>query len=424
MDSITFIGTATTVIRLGSFTVLTDPNFLHRGQRAYLGKGLWSRRLTDPALGPSELPPLDAVVLSHLHGAHFDRVARRTLDRSVPVITTEQAARRLRRYGFAAHGLPTWEHCEQRHGSETLTVEALPAVHARGVLGKLLPPVMGSLLVFREAGLVRRRVYLTGDTLTGPHLDEIRERHPEVDVAVTHLGGTRILFATVTMDAAQGVDFLRRIRPQLTVPVHYDDYRVFRSPLGDFLAAARRDSADWQIETPARGQTVNLPEHAGPERAASGGSVAEREVLKVYQRVPGRQLSVSRVLNRDAKAVWAAVTDPVELSSWLGPTHASDTTYGLFTVEPSTESSWYTALVVTCDRDHSYTIDWRGGDSSPARLAVDVISVDGGTLLRATQTGIPAHRVAEDERLWNQRLERLASHLGAAEVPSGSPPRS
>jgi hypothetical protein len=38
MDGITFIGTATTIVRLGSFTVLTDPNFLHRGQRAYLGK--------------------------------------------------------------------------------------------------------------------------------------------------------------------------------------------------------------------------------------------------------------------------------------------------------------------------------------------------------------------------------------------------
>jgi ribonuclease BN (tRNA processing enzyme) len=71
MDRLTFVGTATTVIELGSFTVLTDPNFLRRGQRAYLGKGLWSRRLTDPALEPEELPALDAVVLSHLHGDHF-----------------------------------------------------------------------------------------------------------------------------------------------------------------------------------------------------------------------------------------------------------------------------------------------------------------------------------------------------------------
>jgi hypothetical protein len=51
------------------------------------------------------------------------------------------------------------------------------------------------------SGAVRRRVYLSGDTLTGEHLDEIRERHPEIDTAVVHLGGTRLLFWTVTMDA-------------------------------------------------------------------------------------------------------------------------------------------------------------------------------------------------------------------------------
>ena len=33
-DTLTFIGTATTVLRIGSSTLLTDPNFLHRGQRA------------------------------------------------------------------------------------------------------------------------------------------------------------------------------------------------------------------------------------------------------------------------------------------------------------------------------------------------------------------------------------------------------
>ncbi len=91
VDRLTFVGTATTVLNLGSFTVLTDPNFLHQGQRAYLGKGLWTRRLTEPALLPSDLPPLDAVVLSHLHGDHFDRVARRELARDQPVLTTPAA---------------------------------------------------------------------------------------------------------------------------------------------------------------------------------------------------------------------------------------------------------------------------------------------------------------------------------------------
>ncbi len=62
--SVQFVGTATTVLRLGGFTLLTDPNFLHRGQWAYLGKGLASRRLTDPALEIEQLPQLDAVVLT------------------------------------------------------------------------------------------------------------------------------------------------------------------------------------------------------------------------------------------------------------------------------------------------------------------------------------------------------------------------
>lgn len=47
VGTLTFIGTATTLLRVGSFTVLTDPNFLHKGQRAYLGKGC------GPSAGPN-----------------------------------------------------------------------------------------------------------------------------------------------------------------------------------------------------------------------------------------------------------------------------------------------------------------------------------------------------------------------------------
>ena len=255
--SLQFIGNATTLLRLGSFTVLTDPNFLHRGQWAYLGWGLASRRLTDPALGVHELPPLDAVLLSHLHGDHFDRVARRGLDRGVPFVTTRHAARRLTRYGFSATGLRTWESHEVHKDGEVLRVESLPGVHARGLLGAMLPPVMGSLVTHEVAGRAELRMYVTGDTLTGPHLEEIASRHPDVDAAVVHLGGTRVLMRTVTMDGAQGADLLRRIGPRRAVPVHYDDYGVFTSPLSDFLARAG-DVPSTRVVPVRPGETVDL----------------------------------------------------------------------------------------------------------------------------------------------------------------------
>jgi L-ascorbate metabolism protein UlaG (beta-lactamase superfamily) len=258
VDTLTFVGTATTILRLGSFTLLTDPNFLHRGQRAYLGKGLWSRRLTDPAMSPTDLPPLDAVLLSHLHGDHFDRVARAELARSQPVITTTHAASRLERWGFEADGLNTWESRMLVRGAETLTVTALPAVHARGLLGALLPPVMGSLLEHGRDGQVSRRVYITGDTLTGDHLDQIADRFPDIHMAVVHLGGTRVLFHTVTMDGEQGVDLLRRVRPGRAIPVHYDDYRVFRSPLSDFEERVAGAGLGHLVRTVRRGDTIDL----------------------------------------------------------------------------------------------------------------------------------------------------------------------
>src|SRR5437762_2294016 len=92
VGSLQFIGNATTLIRYGDLTLLTDPNFLHRGQRAYLGYGLTSKRLTSPALSPEQLPQLDAIVLSHLHGDHWDRRATHGLDHNLPVLTTPHAA--------------------------------------------------------------------------------------------------------------------------------------------------------------------------------------------------------------------------------------------------------------------------------------------------------------------------------------------
>ena len=258
--SLTFIGTATTLLDVGGLRILTDPNFLHRGQRAWLGKGLTSRRLTEPAMRPADLPALDAIVLSHLHGDHWDRVARRGLDKRLPVVTTPHAARRLGvGHGFhKALGLRTWEQWDTGRDGTLLTVTALPGIHARGVLGRLLPPVMGSLLEFRSSHDARPlRIYITGDTLYDEGLREIRDRY-EFDIALVHLGGTRVLGALVTMDARQGVDLLELVHPPRAVPIHYDDYSAFRSPLADFTAEAERRGWADRVTYVERGMTVQL----------------------------------------------------------------------------------------------------------------------------------------------------------------------
>lgn len=172
-DGLELVGTATTVLRIGPHTILTDPNFLHRGQRAHLGKALSSKRLTEPSLHPADLPAT--------------------------------------------------------------------------------PPVMGSVL--ERDGF---RVYVTGDTLCYPWLGEVADRCGPLDKMVVHLGGTRVLGLLVTMDAAQGADLVELVRPGVTVPVHHDDHRLFRSPLTDFLSACRERGAPTQVRPVPRGGAVSL----------------------------------------------------------------------------------------------------------------------------------------------------------------------
>ena len=256
-----FIGTATALLRYRDLTILTDPNFLHRGELAYLGHGLVSRRLTEPAMSPEQLPALDAVVLSHLHGDHWDRRAQRGLDHDVPVVTTAHAAKRLQWRGFSrAVGLRTWTSYDVVRGGARLTISSMPGRHAPLAVRRLLPPVMGSMLEFGPIdGPVDLRVYLSGDTLLVDELHQIPRRYPDVDAAVLHLGGTTLPGGLmVTMDAVQGADLMTLVDPGVSIPVHFDDYGVFRSPLADFRAEVTRRGRLDRVRFVERGDTVSL----------------------------------------------------------------------------------------------------------------------------------------------------------------------
>jgi L-ascorbate metabolism protein UlaG (beta-lactamase superfamily) len=261
--SIFFIGTATVLIRYAGLTVLTDPNFIHMHEKVDLGYGLSSTRQTNPALEIHDLPPLDLVLLSHFHGDHFDQVAERELDKSLPIVTTPEAAEALRQRGFVApHALTTWEDMSLSKDDVRLRITATPGRHGPPIVSFALPEVMGSILEFEslQSGTRDRRfrMYITGDTLIIDALKEIPRRYPDLDLALLHLGGTRVLGILVTMDAEQGVEMLHIVNPKRAIPIHYNDYDVFKSPLSDFQQAVEAAGLARRVHYLHHGETYTF----------------------------------------------------------------------------------------------------------------------------------------------------------------------
>ena len=103
------------------------------------------------------------------------------------------------------------------------------------------------------------RLHISGDTLIHGALEEIPRRYPDIDLALLHLGGTRVFGVMLTMDGKQGVRLVQMVRPRTAVPIHYDDYEAFKSSLEDFTREVERaELQDW-VRYVARGESIALP---------------------------------------------------------------------------------------------------------------------------------------------------------------------
>lgn len=262
---------------------MTDPNFLHAGDHVHLGPGVTSTRLRNPAVDLHQLPRIDLVLLSHYHGDHFDQEVEASLRRDLPIITTSHAKSILTSKGADSFQqvfeLEPFEQMmvnikgdSSRTKQPHIRVTGMPGKHipTNKVVEKLnefaaaIPPTngwmvelgYGSTQTMQTDFEVGYRIYISGDTLMVDELKEIPRRFDgqKIDLMLIHLGGTTVphpkmwpLTMMVTMDAKQGVELVRLIKPDLTIPIHFDDYDVFASSLEDFKIEMQKAGLGGQV---------------------------------------------------------------------------------------------------------------------------------------------------------------------------------
>jgi L-ascorbate metabolism protein UlaG (beta-lactamase superfamily) len=220
---LTHIGGPTALIELGGWTLLTDPTFDPAGGRYRFGWGTGSEKLAGPALAPDDLPPLDAILLSHDHHEdNLDAAGRELLPRARDVVTTASGAKRL----GSGRGLVAWEGTRlTQAGKPDLEIIATPCRHGPPLSHPIVGDVIGFTLVC--AGEV---VWITGDTVLYDGVRAVAGRW-DIDVALIHLGGVQFPVSgpfRYTMTGRDAVELVRLVKPKVAVPIHYEGWKHFR----------------------------------------------------------------------------------------------------------------------------------------------------------------------------------------------------
>jgi L-ascorbate metabolism protein UlaG (beta-lactamase superfamily) len=220
----TFVNHATVLVQIDGVNILTDPIWSDRTSPV---RWAGPRRRRPAGIRFADLPPIDAVVVSHNHYDHLDLPTLRNLAaRFEPLILSGLGNELLLgREGIAnAVALDWWE---SRRISESVTVHFVPAQHfsARGSADRN-GTLWGGFVIEGSSGAV----YFAGDTGWGPHFAELRARFPNIRLAILPIGAflPEWFMAPVHIGPEEATRAHRELGAQSSMVMHFGTF-----PLGD-----------------------------------------------------------------------------------------------------------------------------------------------------------------------------------------------
>jgi L-ascorbate metabolism protein UlaG (beta-lactamase superfamily) len=218
----TWLGHSTVLLELDGARVLTDPVW---GERASPVSFAGPKRFQPVPIAISELPELDAVIVSHDHYDHLDYPSILELKkRNVPFFTSLGVGAHLQAWGVPPERITELDWWEQADVPGTgIAISAAPSQHFSGRgLGSRNATLWSSMVVRGP----EHCVFFSGDTGLTPEYSEIARRFGRFDLVMLEVGAFHESWGDIHLGPAQALDALRLLGGGRLLPVHWGTFNL------------------------------------------------------------------------------------------------------------------------------------------------------------------------------------------------------
>ncbi len=214
----TWLGHSTVLLELDGARVLTDPVW---GERVSPVSFAGPRRFHPAPVAIEQLPPLDAILVSHDHFDHLDTPTIRALARTgTPFVTSLGVGAHLEAWGVAPERITELDWWQTATVGR-LTFHAAPARHFSG-------RGLGSNATLWSSWVIesdRRRVFFSGDTGLTPEFETIGQRLGPFDLVMLEVGAYHPAWGAIHLGPDNAVKAHAMLGGGTLLPVHWGTSR-------------------------------------------------------------------------------------------------------------------------------------------------------------------------------------------------------